>query len=463
MHRLALAVALASSAVLASCGGSKGSGPPERSPTGSAQVSALTQASGVTRIAVEVQPANVKQDLTFDAGAASFSGTLEVTAGSQTFTARAFRGAGATETLVGSDSQTVTIRAGVTAVVRFTILDASGAAPAPGHAPIITSATASNTHPVVGEAVTLSMSAVDPDGDPISYAWRLDAACAGSLSDPASATTSFTGTAPGACVVSGNANANGGGAFTSFVLLIASNTGAADVAGVFVQQPVIDRVSVLVGNSSMSATRSNATIFQALAPGATVTVTLSATIGAVADELTFSATDSCGGTTTPNGTGHSGPTWSASFSWTLSTTPGTCTLSLKATNHGLVDTFPLVALVKGGACPTDDAFEPNNEISSARDLVVSGGAKTIDVVRNDDDWFTILGGPYSALTVSSADASVPLEIYRTDNGNGTLTAAGSGTGSATAPAAPNTTFVVRILPAGACTSATTAITFTGSP
>src|SRR5690348_1045889 len=86
---------------LAACQSSKTSG---TAPKGAVSTVVRAQVARyqITRVLAEVMPANVRQDLTYDATSGAFTGTLVVPPGIQTVTATAYAG----DTVVGVGTAT---------------------------------------------------------------------------------------------------------------------------------------------------------------------------------------------------------------------------------------------------------------------------------------------------------------------------------------------------------------------
>src|SRR5262249_25240859 len=129
---------------------------------GFVRVTVTTQAPQVTRVSVMVAPASASADLTRDP-AGSFSGTLAVPAGNQTVTASVWNGS----TLVGTANGSAIVTEGQTANVS---IDVPGS-PALDHPPAITALTVSSNAVRIGDQVSLAVTAVDADNDPLSFSW----------------------------------------------------------------------------------------------------------------------------------------------------------------------------------------------------------------------------------------------------------------------------------------------------
>ena len=168
-------------------------------------VDALTSSAQITRVSVTVMPANVSADLTRDP-AGTFSGTLTVPAtGPQTVTASAWAGT----TLAASGSGSVVVAKGQTAQLFITALDATGPVPLPDHSPVVTSLAASTTTVALGGNASLVATAVDADGDAITFGWSAAPAGCGTFAAPGSASTTWTAAAVGVCAVTLTASARG--------------------------------------------------------------------------------------------------------------------------------------------------------------------------------------------------------------------------------------------------------------
>ncbi|HEY6891528.1 MAG TPA: hypothetical protein VI300_27225, partial [Solirubrobacter sp.] len=169
-----------------------------------ATVKAQTAAGTLTGVHLSIAPAGIELDLALDAKVGAFGGFAFVPAGAQTLTAVAFVGT----TRVGSGTATVTVADKVNTAVHIAILDETGARPSPDHGPIVTSL-AGPTAPGVGETVTLTASALDPDDASAAIAFAWSASCGGAFGTPGAASTTWTPAAAGPCTVSVVATSNG--------------------------------------------------------------------------------------------------------------------------------------------------------------------------------------------------------------------------------------------------------------
>jgi hypothetical protein len=184
-------------------------------------VAAQTSSAEITRVSVTVTPANASEDLTRDP-AGTFSGTLSVPVGVQTVTASAWAGT----TLAGSGSGSVTVTKGQTAQLFIAALDTTGPAPLPDHSPVVTSLAASATAVALGDHVSLVATAVDADGDAISFGWSAAPAGCGTFATPGSASTTWTAATVGICAVTLTASARGRSDSRSTSILVSPGAGA---------------------------------------------------------------------------------------------------------------------------------------------------------------------------------------------------------------------------------------------
>ncbi len=310
-----------------------------RSPASAGHVVAVVQALSadqVTRVNVSVSPAGVSQDLAYNPADGTFAGVLTVTVGEQIVTATAYAG----DVAYGTGTATTNVVAGSTAMAYIAILDTSARQPLPDHGPIVTSVTVSDVTPIVGEQVQLAASAIDPDHDPISFAWTDN--CGGTFGTPASATTTWVSQTVGTCRVTITV--------TSRLLSDARNvnlqvravpTGQIGITGIFVPQPVIDAVTFADAQGGActmlrAGVGADGSCHLPVVGGEQLTATVSAS--GLIPAATLALSDDCGGSGQPL----SATTWS----WTAPAGGGLCIVTATVAQEGLSDTFPVAVFVQ---------------------------------------------------------------------------------------------------------------------
>jgi hypothetical protein len=120
-----------------------------------------------------------------------------VPVGAQTATADAYAGA----VKVGTGSTPVTVSKGQTAQVSITVLDGSGPDPLPDHSPVITSFVVPASTVSAGSQTPLSATALDADGDALTWAWTASPSGCGTFTAPAAPSTTFTAGPAGTCTL----------------------------------------------------------------------------------------------------------------------------------------------------------------------------------------------------------------------------------------------------------------------
>lgn len=313
-------------------------------------ISAMTSSQAITSITIEAQPANIIRDLAYNKTAATFSGSLMLPAGTQTLTARAYVDTQA----VGQGAATVTIVAGQTASVFLKILDTSAPTPMPDSSPGIVALVLSTTRPTVGQPVTMSVSAADPNGDPLSYAWTSNCT-SGSFSTTSSADTTWTNTAVGVCTVTATVTAKGKSASQQVdIVTLDVASGVATVEGSYVSAPIISHTTA--SGSGFSCSRyhsdSDATCLQSLSPGQVIQIASYFTFGEPpsADggtgSIDVTLTDNCGGPMLHLNASTLSMGNSAHTSWTAPSTPAVCVLTLTVTQETMVDRLSFAVVVR---------------------------------------------------------------------------------------------------------------------
>lgn len=310
-------------------------------------VSALTLPSSITVISLEAQPANVTRDLTYNATTGKFSGSIMLPVGVQTLTARAYAGS----LLVGQGTATATIVAGQTASVAMKILDATTPAPMADVPPAITVLSASSVQPTVGDAVTLSVSAADANGDPLSYAWT-STCTTGAFSSTTSAQTTWTSTSTGVCTITVTVTANGKSASQQVDITgLDLGVGAASIEGSYIRSPQISYFNAYAsGIDCASYPGGSPMCSNTCPPGNALSVYASFSLGEPtstdggttgAHQVSFS--DNCGGTW---GTVSPSTGVYATSSWTSPAAPAVCVLTARVTQEGMFDERSMVIVVK---------------------------------------------------------------------------------------------------------------------
>ena len=321
----------------------------------------LTQQYELDRVEVEIQPANVVQDL----ADRTYEETFILPVGLQTFTARAYYDTNDGETLAGEGTAQATIEANQTSDVQVTILDVTGPVDGPAHSPVISSLTASKTNPVIDEAITLEVVAVDSDEDELTYAWSDD--CDGSFTAPDQAQTDWSNDQSISCTIKATVSdgiheAEG----TVDVTVYENNTpqGTADLSLDYRANPYIYHFElidtcvfhwdpnwtscVIDGESTIGPECRpylNATCDQPARPGVVYPFTSFAVLYLDQDAdpsvTTATLTDDCGGTMTYRST--NGIYFY--YDWQAPDEPGLCILTATIEQYGLTDTVEFVVLV----------------------------------------------------------------------------------------------------------------------
>lgn len=225
---------------------------------GAAEVSVRgLEASSIQSMVVTAQPANVSKTLAYNSDGGTFSGTLVLPVGDQTLTANGY-GSGPDAGVVATGTASVRIEPNVTTAVTMRIYDTTPAEPQPDIAPYIRSVTASRADLVVNEATTVSVNAVDVDGDALQYAWTSDCA-AGTFANPSAATTTWTSTGPGSCALKVTVSSRQASVSESVAVLVYSappdggvREGGAQVNGEYVARPYVSRLAMLCSGVNCS-------------------------------------------------------------------------------------------------------------------------------------------------------------------------------------------------------------------
>lgn len=301
---------------------------------------ALTATAQITRVTVTVAPAGGTFDLTANPQEpGTFTARIAVPVGTLTLTARAFSGT----TPVGTGTATVSLTKGAQLQAFITILDATGPAPVPDHSPVVTSLVVPGAAEV-GDQTTVNATAMDGDGDQMSFSWDASPAGCGSFASPGASTTIFTAQSVGACTVTFTSTANGKSASRSLQVQIGPATGTIDVTVEYVPQPVISSISFSLAGTPVATVARNATDATIRTPfhqGTTYTVTISFDPWPTG---TVALTDSCQGTIQPQPLPFVPSATSATATWTPTVNSGACIVTATVTRQGLSDSLFVVVL-----------------------------------------------------------------------------------------------------------------------
>ncbi len=293
---------------------------------GSVNLVVETDSLNATRVHVTISPGPGDADLTQDAtNPTKFTGSFTVATGTETITVQAFANVNGTEQLVGTGSATTTVAKTPPTNVVIKVLDVSGPIGGPDHGPVITAL--STPSPLqAGDSGVVTVNAIDPDGNPLSYAWS---STCGTFANPAASSTSFTaGAVTGPCTVTITVTANGKTDTQSATIQILTATGTLGITVNYVPQPVISSFSFSttpVTTVSRTGDGTTHATFHWVQPY-TVTVTYDSY-----PTGTFTLTDSCGNTVTNVVFGAS----SSTATWTPATNSTLCNLTATLTR----DTF----------------------------------------------------------------------------------------------------------------------------
>jgi hypothetical protein len=292
-------------------------------------------AGQVTRVAVSVSPAAISQDLAYNPADGTFAGVLTVPVGTQALTATAYVG----DAAYGTGTATADVTENGTAMAYISILDTSARKPAPDHGPVVTSVVVSDVTPVNGKEIRLAASAIDPDGDPISFAWGDE--CGGTFANTASAVTTWASPTVGPCRLTVTATSRQLSDARVVQIQARPPTGQISVTGLVVPQPTIDVVTVADGGGQTCTMQrggpgADGTCHLPVPGGAQLAVTLAASDAIPG--ATLALTDDCGGTAQP------GP--GATFAWTAPVAGGLCIVTAAVSQAGLSDLFPVAIFVE---------------------------------------------------------------------------------------------------------------------
>ncbi len=315
-------------------------------------------------------------------------------------------------TRTGACTVTITVTANSKADSETVVITAQDAAP------VIAALVASNPTPVVDEVITLSVTASDPDNDALAYSWQDD--CASStFGGPTAATTTWSNSSTGACIVTVTVTANGLTASRSLSIPTqAAGTGIASVTGYYVRNPNISglRLDALGFSCSIQHADGDALCSQSVRRRQVVEATVSYSLGADSGSYTPSLTDSCGSTVELVSSSRTG----ALFRWTAPANRTVCLLTASVSHEGMTDSFSSAVVVTGCVDELPDIFLEldNDTFRWPWALWAPYLLNTVSgFYAHDDDWFRIDGfnyvfGAFLTLRATSAVGdSLPLALY----------------------------------------------------
>ena len=400
-------------------------------PSGQITVKAqgLTNRFNLTRVTVQAEPAGLSAELLATATAGLFTGVLDLPEGVQTLTVTAYIGT----RQVGQGHAEVTVVSGERADVSVRIVDQTGPGPpAPDPWVMILSVSASKTEVAIGETVELTVTAVDPDGGPITFEWSDN--CGGTtFGSPSASSTSWSHSAPGACDITVRATADGvTDSETLRVITTATpaQNGGVSVSGQFIPHPLIERV--FLDNPfgrfcQIDRQQSNAVCEGWVNGGALLNVGVRLDGATAADSPSVALSDNCGGASLRD---------ERVSRWQAPRSPGVCLLTATVTNpDGLRDTFSVAVVVATEATGCADDFYEGRFFSAGlgtldpnRPVVLSS------LYANDTDEFGFSTPPGATVTIAASRA-LSMSIYRVEVDaalpDDTLVASGTGSVSAT--------------------------------
>jgi hypothetical protein len=370
-------------ALLVACAGNNEGQTEQPGTEGAMQVSVQgLSAYQIQSMVITAQPANVSRTLTYTGGdAGTFVGTLVLPVGTQTLTANGYAyvtpGGGADAgpaqdagigvdggpnppprsdggsstglTLVASGTATVDIVANTTSAVAMNIYDLTPPVPQPDIGPMIRSATSTAATVFVNQPITLSVDALDLNGDPLTYAWTSD--CPSSqFSAPSSSFTQWASPEATGCRLTVTVSSRGLSTSMSLNVTVYSNggpdggTGGAQVTGNYIPRPEVYAISAYSSTylpyTSVSRYGSSANL-PLLRSGTSYEVSAYVEYGTHLGNRAASLSASCGTLQLAYDGCSSSPTTSCYIQYTWTTPPAgnVCQLSATASNSGLTDSF----------------------------------------------------------------------------------------------------------------------------
>ncbi len=298
----------------------------------------LTMQSGgppVDRVHLELTPDGGNTDLSQDAVSGQWFGTLpSVKVGVQTITITAYSGS----TVVGHGSGAVTVTKRNTASVFIKVYDNSTLPAGWDHGPIITSITTSAGSPMQTDTVDLTVTAVDPDGNPLSYAWSKN--CGGTFTTATTvANPSFTDDAIEACTLTATVTSNGLTDTAIVPVNFQQAYGSVYASAAFIPVPWIRSMAALGGGMNCSLVRggNDGSCRPSPPGGSDIAITVTFDPVPVDSGATIVLTDNCSGSSTTGAVDLAGA-GTAAFTWHAPAGANSCIVTATITRDGLFDT-----------------------------------------------------------------------------------------------------------------------------
>ncbi len=442
MRRAALVLGIVA---CSGCAGGPGGGnePGERGNV-HAIVDAVSSRS-LTRVNLAVSAAGVSQDLAYDATTGKFSGTLVLPVGEQRIVATAYAGTAS----VGSATAVVTVTSTSTTSLQLTILDTSAPPPNPDRGPVITQFLLGRTSVAAGEAIAVSATAVDLDGDAVGFSWTIAPSGCGSFADPTAASTVWTAGGAGACKIQVTASAAGKTDTRSIDVTVAGPSGGVTIDGTFVARPSIVAVALqgAAGECRILRTASDATCRASFVAGGAYAVSIEWEKHPRSASFETSLADTCGGAASFMSLDTGGENDVARYRWTAPASPGACGLTASARFLGLGDAFSVGLLVSGPQAGLYKVAGDRQTAALGAAVAVSPTVRVVDASGNPVGGVTVHfaataggGAPWPLDAVSAADGTASTQWTLGTVGANQLIATSGGearvTFTATAAAAP---------------------------
>lgn len=338
---------------MACAGGLEEPTPPALSGEMRLSVSGLA-AQQLDSLVLTVQPANFSQALSYSATTDTFVGSFMLPIGTQTLTAQGYADDGAgNPVLVASGTTSVDVVGGTTVTVLMNVQDLTPPVPQPDIAPFIYGASISGS-PRVNEFIGLSVTAIDLDGDPLTYQWTSN--CPTSVfTHPTASYTQWGSRDAGPCRIQVDVTARGVTVTKGIDVHVAGpttpQTGEVDVEVEYIARPLITAIHIQgPGLSARQFLRQDAvTRLPFVGPNRTFQVEFSVDYGNGHGMRTASLESTCGTVVRGTDTCATTPapaTCSVQYAWTTPALPSpTCVVKARAANGTLTDSFAVGTMV----------------------------------------------------------------------------------------------------------------------